>query len=231
MIQPESASSNDDALREWLVPSRCALLIVDMQNDWLHDDGGMARSGADISQMQAIIPTVQRVIASASNAGVVVIYMRAWQTQWTLSRAQRERVRWSPVRAGGTRGFADTFGGGWCGVTPGPNDPVISKSRYDAFLGTDLEHILFGRGIDSVVCAGVATDVCVESTARSAFQRGFNVVVVKDATATTDAASRDASLSAIRKYFGLVEPSDAVVRAWQRNAGDHAAPTPTAVRV
>lgn len=216
----------DAELRGWLVPRACALLVIDMQKDWLDAQGGMARSGGDISGMQAAIPIVQQTIAAARQAEVPVIFVRAWQTRWTMSKAQRARLRWSPVSGGGTRGFADTYGGEWCGVTPEPTDLVIDKCRYDAFLGTDLELVLDGLGVESVVCVGVATDVCVETTARSAFMRNFNVVVVSDATGTTDLASHAASLTAIRKYFGRVERSDTIREVWAHPVVDESPAEP-----
>lgn len=214
--------ASNEALREWLQPPRSALLVIDMQKDWLHDEGGMAQSGGDIRSMQAVIPTVQAVIRSARRAGVPVIFVRAWQSQWTMSKAQRARKGWSAVKGSGTRGFANTFGGEWCGVSPEPSDLVLDKCRYDAFLGTNLELVLDGLAVETVVCVGVATEVCVETTARSAFMRNFNVVVVSDATGTTDDASRDASLAALRKYFGRVEPSAVVARAWGDTSLDSA---------
>jgi ureidoacrylate peracid hydrolase len=141
-----------------------------------------------------------------------------------MSKAQRARLRWSPVKGGGTRGFANTLGGEWCGVAPERDDVVIDKCRYDAFLGTNLELILDGLGIESVVCVGVATEVCVETTARSAFMRNFNVVVVSDATGTTDDASYEASLAAIRKYFGRVEASAVVLQAWGQTVPERTEP-------
>ncbi|MCK5773679.1 MAG: cysteine hydrolase, partial [Thermoplasmata archaeon] len=86
---------------------------------------------------------------------------------------------------------------------PGAND-ILEKTMYSAFMGTDLDQRLRGQGVDSILIAGVMTDLCCETTARDAFMRGFRVYFLADCTASATEARHIASLSVISEGFGEV---------------------------
>jgi ureidoacrylate peracid hydrolase len=96
---------------------------------------------------------------------------------------------------------------------------VVTKHRFDAFLNTDLETILRAHDVKTVVLTGVATNVCVETTARQAFVRDYYVVVVSDATAAYSAEEHDAALRTIDRYFGQVVGVDQLAAIWKRSGG------------
>jgi ureidoacrylate peracid hydrolase len=110
-------------------------------------------------------------------------------------------------------------------VRPRGHEPIVTKHRFDAFLNTDLDTILRANGIRTVVVCGVATNVCVETTVRSAFLRDYYVVVPADACATFSQEEHDAALRSIDKYFGAVVSIADVVGVWsEARAGAAAAP-------
>jgi ureidoacrylate peracid hydrolase len=100
---------------------------------------------------------------------------------------------------------ADSWQGAFYGeIGPQPGDPVVIKHRYGAFHNTDLDTILRVHGIRTVVLSGVATNACVDTTAREAFVRDYYVVFTADGTACYSDAAHTATLETIDKYFGVV---------------------------
>ena len=100
-------------------------------------------------------------------------------------------------------------------VRPAPDEAIITKHRYGAFESTDLDLVLRSKGIRTVIMTGVATNVCVETTARQAFLRDYYVVFLSDCTATFSAAQHEAALWNIDQFFGQVVSSEDVIACWQ----------------
>jgi len=91
---------------------------------------------------------------------------------------------------------------------------IVSKHRYGAFEGTDLDLVLRSRGIRTVIMTGVATNVCVETTARQAFLKDYYVVFASDCSATFSQAAHDATLHNIDQFFGEVVTSEQIMACW-----------------
>ena len=163
-------------------PGRAALLVLDLQDYFLRPD-----SHAYIPAAPAILPNIQNLVTSFSGHGRPVIFTQHLNTQadaGMMSRWWRDVIRAdSPLSA----------------IAPGLDSPGgirIRKTQYDAFYGTSLEELLRGRGVEQVVVSGVMTHLCCESTARSAFMCGFEVLFCVDGTATyTEALHRSALLT------------------------------------
>jgi ureidoacrylate peracid hydrolase len=111
-------------------------------------------------------------------------------------------------------------------VAPKPGETIITKHRYDAFHQTDLELVLRTNALQSLVLTGVATNVCVESTLRSAFMRDFEVTLVDDCSAARSRVAQDGTLENVRTHFGLVATASEVEQAWR----EWAKPVRTAAR-
>lgn len=189
-----------------LAPRSTALVVVDPQNDFCDPVRSPTAAG--------IVPQLRALISDARRASVQVVFAQVVHNDSSDSAVWRSRFELRPERASvalaGTRG-ADFH----ADLRPEPGDLVIVKHRYSAFIGTPLERMLRARSIQTLVFAGVATNVCVESTARDAFQRDFYVVLVSDCTATNSAALQAATEENVRRHFGMVAFADEVVRAWQ----------------
>ncbi len=94
---------------------------------------------------------------------------------------------------------------------------MVKKHRYSAFVDTDLDLVLRSLGVKTLIMTGVATNVCVESTARDGCFHDYYVVFLSDCTATNDGpAAQEATLENMRRHFGVVASADEVVAAWQR---------------
>ena len=109
---------------------------------------------------------------------------------------------------------AGEWNGDFFQVKPLPDEVIVTKHRYGAFEGTDLDLVLRSRGIRSVIMTGVATNVCVETTARQAFMRDYYVVFTSDCSATFSQAAHDATLYNIDQFFGEVASSEQIMACW-----------------
>jgi len=98
-------------------------------------------------------------------------------------------------------------------VQPEPGDIEIEKIRFDSFIETALDAQLRARGIDTLIITGVSTDCCVDSTARSAFQRDYDVFVVADACAASSPHLHYGALAALERNVALLVKAAAVVEA------------------
>lgn len=216
------ARTQNDALFR---PDDTALLVVDMQNAFCHPEGGFAQVGRDVSAQNAIIPTVASLVRQARSAGLPII----WTIQEGLGPDDRARLtRRIPALLGRPgAGEPETWciRGAWDADLVDelrddcqPDDHIVRKLRMSAFYSTTLDSLLRILQVESLIVAGVNTEKCVESTARDASFRDFDVVVVSDGVATTDLAFHADSLRKIDAYFGTVLPSAVVIDALEAMA-------------
>jgi ureidoacrylate peracid hydrolase len=207
-------------LTEKVQPAHAALLVVDVQNDFCAEGGAMHGEGRDLSMVQAMLPRLAELLESARAATVPVVWIRNVYNNdpnWYLSEVWLEQA--SRRRRGLYLERPVCQAGAWNGdfyrVAPRADEVIVTKHRYGAFEATDLDLVLRSRGIRTVVMAGVATNVCVETTARQAFLRDYYVVFLRDGTATYAQADHEATLRNIDQFFGEVVSADAVVACWQ----------------
>ncbi len=214
-------------LREKVDPRHTALVIIDMQNDFIADEGLIAREGRDVSQAKEMAKHLPELIKTARAAGVFVVFVRNVYTSdrnFYLSDVWLEQA--ARKRAGGYTRIPVCEAGSWGGdfygeVRPQPHDPIVTKHRYSAFYNTDLETILRANGIRTVVLTGVVTNVCVETSAREAFVRDYYVVVVRDGTAAYVQVDHDMTLNNIDRFFGETASIEDLTAVWPaRNTAD-----------
>lgn len=173
-------------------PDKASLLVIDMQRYFLQKD-----SHAYLKQGEAAIKNVNRLMSAFRAAGAPVM----------LTRHMHKKGK-DPGMLG--KWWSDLMVEGDPLVELDPRldrvgtDIVVRKDRYDAFLGTDLEGILKAKGIKQVVITGVMTDLCCETTARSAFCRDLEVFVVHDATGTTTRALHNSALTTLAHGFAVI---------------------------
>ena len=195
---------------EW-DPQRSALVVVDYQNDFCHADGAIAQMGQAAAPSAAIHPQISDLIDGARSAGVPRIFVRVAHSEWTDTPAWTGRGSGSfhvPVVREGS------WGAQFYKIEPRPDELVITKHRYSAFMYTPLRLALEAKNATSVVLAGVQTDVCVHATARDAMQEGFAPIVVEDCVATRDVQAHDSALNDIRVRIGSVMKLSDIQTVW-----------------
>ncbi|MFQ5872516.1 MAG: cysteine hydrolase family protein [Dehalococcoidia bacterium] len=199
-------------------PKKALLMVVDMQNDFVSEKGALAKGGEDVSQIQEMVPTLLRLIERARAIEIPIMYLKNTHSRWD------ESVSWRDVKkvAGGEgRGaYSTTLEGTWGaefyeGISPRPEERVIIKHRYSGFVATELDLILRSLQIENIIIVGVATNLCVETTARDGFMIGYNIVVVEDCTGSTHPELHLSGLESIRRYFGTVTSSQQLFAVWE----------------
>jgi len=201
-------------------PEHCALLIVDVQNDFCAEGGAMHREGRDVGLVKTMVPRLARLVEAARLAQVRCIWIRnIYNTapNWYLSEVWLEQAQ--RRRNGAYLSIPVCEPNAWNGdfyeIKPLPDEAIVTKHRYGAFESSDLDLVLRSQGIRTVIMTGVATNVCVETTARQAFLRDYYVVFVSDCTATYSHAEHDASLRNIDMFFGEVVSAEALQACWR----------------
>jgi ureidoacrylate peracid hydrolase len=195
-------------------PHNAAVLVVDVQNDYCAPGGGLAKLGVDMSAIEACVPRVAALVEGAREVGVPVIHIRTHHEAATESPAWRElRQRRSPNKPRWCE--PGTWGADFYHVAPQSGEVVITKHRYSGFIETDLDLILRSQGIASLIMAGVASNNCVECTARDGFMKDYYIVFVDDCTAATNKAIHAATLANMESLFGIVVQSEQVLAEWQ----------------
>jgi ureidoacrylate peracid hydrolase len=209
--------TTDDRRSFELDARRTALLVIDVQNDFCHPNGYFARFGFDVSPCAEVVPRIARVVTTARRRGLQVVWTMSTNADPPLHRLRPARFRRS---AAGERPPDQFVPGSWGwrivdGLEPDATELVVRKPRYDAFLRTTLEDDFRSRGVTTVVATGVITNCCVDTTARSAFMRGFDVLVLRDCVATfaEEHDLHDASLRNLAQLFAVVADEAALEEA------------------
>ena len=208
-------------LAELVDPSRAALVIVDMQRDFIEPGFGFDQLGVDLSMYPALRGRVSTLLAAARAAGVLVVHVQMTTLPDGLSESPAQ-LRFN-LRLHGSqhpgRPLRYTVQGepGWGFVpeiVPQDGELVVPKWRSSGFWGTNLNLLLRSNGIESLVVCGCTTEGCVESTARDALFNDHYVVVVSDGVASDDRAQHEASLLLMANRFDLAT-TDEIVGCWK----------------
>jgi biuret amidohydrolase len=204
-------------------PAAAALLIIDMQRDFLEPGGFGAALGNDVAQLRSAIAPTQRVLAACRAAGIMVVHTREGHRPDLSDLAPAKRVRGKFATGIGDPGpMGRILVRGEPGhdiipeLAPLAGEPVVDKPGKGAFYATDLEAMLRGRGIRQLIVCGVTTEVCVNTTVREANDRGFDCLVLADCTGSYFPEFQQAGLAMIKAQggiFGFVAPSDALLTA------------------
>ncbi|MEK0312641.1 cysteine hydrolase family protein [Cohnella sp. 56] len=197
-----------------LNPQDTVLIVIDMQNDFCHEDGASAKRGlADITAFQACVPKIDGLIGQARAVGVPVVFVYMTLDDTTISEA------WTNKHGTGMSiVIKGSWGADFYKLYPQPGDAVVEKHRYSGFIGTNLNLILRSMGCKSIVLTGVLTNVCVESTARDGFMLDYNVTLVSDACAGSSPEAHAGTLANIANVFGSVLSAEQVGAAWSAAA-------------
>ena len=179
----------------------------------------MHREGRDLTLVERMIPRLERLIEAARTAAVKLVWIRCayntgpnhYLSEVWLEQAERRRngayVRFPVCEPG-------AWNGDFFLVRPLPDEVIVTKHRYGAFEGTDLDLVLRSSDVRSVIITGVATNVCCETAARQAFMKDYYVVFVSDCTATYTQAQHDATLLNIDQFFGEVVAAEEITACW-----------------
>lgn len=195
------------------VIDRPALIVVDMQNGFMHPNGTFGKLGLKVLEPDQVIVSIQKLITTFNKQNLPVIFTRlAWKADHSDCGRLLDKMPQVKIMGGFVK---DTWDVEIIEDLDTGDAIVIDKTRNSAFFKTELEETLEGMGVKQLFITGVgyvlsaflihayknSTNVCVESTVRDAFTIGFHAVVVSDATATSTKEAYDASLLGMQ-WFG-----------------------------
>ena len=187
--------------------SKHALVVVDMQNDYCHANGVYPRNGLKCFDIENVVNATENAVDCCKALKIPTIYLRmAWNSDaqgypidaGLIVDESRSFLREEGLRRG-------TWGAEVLAPMPEP-DYVVDKTRYSGFHNTALEALLRGLSVETILLAGVVTNVCVEATARDAFHRDFRFIVLSDCVSAFHRRMHDASLETLA-IFGRIGSS------------------------
>ena len=199
---------------------RSALIIVDMQNDFVHSNGGFAHLARehpdkriDMPFLMGTIPQVKRLAEAFRRAGRPVVYV----TQ--VLRPDYSDAAfpfWRATKGATTGNRTFIVEGSWGALIvdelkPGPGDHVVVKKGFGGFANTPLDTILRNLGVNTCVVVGVTTCVCVSTTIRQGLEYNYRMIIVSDAVAEVHRDTHDAELKTMSRMFADVRNTDEVI--------------------
>ena len=204
----------------WIAPRRTAVLAIDMQVDFVSQDGVAGGWGVDLTSVSAAIAAAERLVDAARRAGAPVVFIGLFTSPEQDSPVWVERLR----RRGGDPAAesalcrAGSQGAAFVGPQPAPGEAVIAKTRYSGFHGTDLDATLRRLGVDTLIICGVTTECCVDCTVRDAFHRDYHVFVATDACAAYEPDLHEAALKSLDLNCAILTNCDQIIAAWREKA-------------
>jgi len=190
----------DDQIR----PDRAALLIVDLQNDFCAPGGFMQKErGYNVEFAKTVAANIEPALAAARAAGMLVVWVRSiYDFKYLAAPHIVKRGKEGCCLEG-------SWGADFFMLEPRAGEPIVDKHHYSGFVGTELDEILRQHRIETLILVGVATNVCVDSTLRDGFFRGYYIVLLEDCVGSNSAAGHAGTLATVRNNIGVVTTSAA----------------------
>ncbi|MCH8195991.1 MAG: cysteine hydrolase [Chloroflexi bacterium] len=211
------------SLEQQIDPAHTALVIVDVQNDFVHPEGRMSKNVVrywkdTTTLIPPMLENLERFLQTARRVEIPVVFVQMigdlkYQSPAGMAQRLRNGSAEGHVCLEGSWG-ADFYGD----IHPSDREQefVVQKHRYSAFWGTNLEMVLRSNGIETLLMTGDATNGCVESTTRDAFCNDFYVVTVADCCGDFDVGRHEFSLRKMEQAYGYVVQSEEIGDIWRR---------------
>ena len=189
-----------------LRPGKTALVVVDVQNDFCHNQGVFGKRNFNLSYAEKAVNNILHFMNQCRQYSLPIIFVRTLHSSWTDSES------WIGRMEGAAREMPicrpESWGAEFYKVKPLAGDFIVTKHRFSGFVGTDLDLVLRSKGIETLLMTGVATNVCVETTARDGFNRDYRIILVEDCCAAFSEEEHASTITNMSKYFGIVTNSE-----------------------
>jgi nicotinamidase-related amidase len=200
---------NEGKVRFNVVPDRCVLLVIDMQDEFVKPHW----TPDWVPEATRQVPKIKRLLEHCREKQIPVIFTVYSKTHNYLDRPKTGSAmpgRYSELVIDRSSFYVE--GSVWHELAPNEDEIVIHKPSYGAFYDTPLETILKNLGKDTVIICGTLTNYCCGLTARQAYERSFKVVFGSDVTSTDDPDMQEPELKVLRKGFALVASADEIIK-------------------
>jgi len=200
--------------------SKSALVIVDMQNDFLHRDGNFSHiarehpeANIDMPFLIGTIPNVKRLLDAFRAAGRPVVYLaHVLKPDYSDAAFPYWRVGIEPASGNRSHCVEGTWGAQIIDdLAPQEGEHLVVKKGFGGFSNTPLDTVLRNLGVSTCVVSGVTTCVCVSSTIRGGVEYNYRMILVSDAVAEVDRTTHEAELKTMARLFADVSPADEVI--------------------
>ena len=199
-----------DRLKSKMNPESTALIIVDMQKDFCCEEGTFHKRGFDIRPAQQLAERLNAFLKEARGVLKHIIHLHMMKKPELASPVVDDLYKRIKMERFYDPAFAEPYE-----VIPQLGDVVIPKYKYSGFVSTYLDPFLRLKNINTLILTGLATNVCVESTARDGFMRDYYIVIPSDLTEGTSADAKKWSLLNLDMFFGEVVSSHEIIKCWK----------------
>lgn len=192
-------------IADQLMPGKTALIVVDFQNDFCHNQGVFGKKNFNLSHVEKAVNNLLPFLDRCRQFNLPIIFVRTIHSNWTdseswigrLEGAAREMLICRP----------NTWGAEFYRIEPQTGDFIVTKHRFSGFVGTDLALVLRSKRIETLLITGVATNVCVETTVRDGFNLDYRIILVEDCCGAFSPEEHASTVTNVTKYFGIVSNS------------------------
>ena len=201
------------------VNKETALIVIDMQNDFVSENGYLGKKHRNMKPVQDTVVKIKSLLEFCRKNGIIVIFTQTIHFGYTDSDTWKmrsvEKANDLGICRQGTPGseIIEEF-------APTNEEPVIIKHRYDAFLDTDLDLILRSRGIRNLLITGTQTNLCVDTTARHGFMLDYSTILVEDCISTPETEFHLPMIRNFEENFGFVMPSSKIMENCSQRSGN-----------
>lgn len=193
-----------------LNPESTALVIIDMQKDFCCEGGSFHRRGFDVKPAQRLAGRLNTFLGKARKVLKHIIHLKMMKVPELSSPVINEHYSRLNMERHMDPSLAEPYE-----IIPESGDIIIPKYKYSGFVSTYLDPFLRSNGINTLILTGIATNVCLESTARDGFMREYYIVIPSDLTEGTSDEAKKYSLSNIEMFFGEVVTSSEILECWK----------------
>lgn len=196
-------------------PTHTAVLVIDIQNDYCSSSGGIAKQfGFNMSSLQKTVPKIIDFVEKARTKGLPIIFFQMIENPKYMAENAKLKVGdWSFCSP-------NTEGYDYYQIKPQKSDHQLVKKTYDAFSNPELEQILKSENIENLIILGGYTAVCVDTTIRSGFTRGYHIVVPKDLVGMPEEQmyQHKAALDVWEIIFAHIVNSNEILSEWEKTS-------------
>ena len=209
-MNDEKESNDLDRLKAKLNPDSTALIIIDMQKDFCCEGGTFHKRGFDIESAQKLAKRLHSFLTEVRKVLKHIIHLQMIKKPEYTSPLVDDLYSRIKMERSYDPNLAEPYE-----VIPQTGDIVIPKHKYSGFVSTYLDPFLRSKRINTLIITGLATNVCVESTARDGFMREYYIVIPSDLTEGTSSEAKKWSLANLDMFFGEVVSSDEILECWK----------------
>ncbi len=185
-----------------------AILVLDIQNDFCHEEGIFSRLGFNLKPIQKTVPKIISFIDKARQHNVPIFYSKQIESDEVSPTNLKNQFKSGRLK---TVCAPNSWGSELYKLKPLSNEKVLEKYTYDFFSNNELRKRLKEKQINTVIITGVNTDICVDTTVRSAFTLGYNIIIPEDLVASINQEAHQHLLKIFHRFFGTVVKSDEIL--------------------